>query len=79
MHCNVRFVVMDTSTGTVLPVEVKDSETFDEDEVFNGKKHKSHLLNCIPRRMDWNNVRQKFIELRNMEIAIALDPKKMLD
>jgi len=77
-HCMVRFVVMQTNTGEVLPVEVIGDEVFDEDETFNYKKHKSHLLTCIPRRMDWNSVRRKFKDLNNLEMALALDEKSLL-
>jgi hypothetical protein len=65
-HCKKRFVVMETCTGNLLPIEV-DKEIYDEDEVYNKNKHVSHLLNCIPRRMDWNVVRKK---LENENLAL---------
>lgn len=69
---------MNTSTGVVLPVEVKENEVYDDTETFNYKKHTSHLLNCIPRRMDWNRVRQKFIDIANVDMKLALDEKSLL-
>jgi len=77
-HCKTRFVVMETQTHEYLPVEIGDNETIDDDEIFNWRKHKSHLLKCIPRRMDWNIKRKQFKEMENIEIAQALSEKSLL-
>jgi hypothetical protein len=74
----VRFVAMQTNTSEILPVEVAEGQEYDEDEVFNYRKHKSHLLTCIPRRMDWNKVRRKFKDLENIDMMLALDEKNLL-
>jgi hypothetical protein len=74
----VRFVVMDTPTNQVLPIEVKENEVYEDNEIFNSTKHTSHLLKCIPRRMDWNVVRKKFIDLNNMDMYLALNEKSLL-
>lgn len=78
VHCMVRFVVMDTPTNQLLPVEIKDNEVIDDDEIFNSKKHTSHLLKCVPRRMDWNIVRKKFVDVNNMHLNLALNEKSLL-
>ena len=70
-HCQSRFVVMQTPTGQLLPIEVTDQQ-FDEEEIFNWKKHKSHLLECIPRRMDWNDERKKFKDRMDAENILDL-------
>lgn len=77
VHCKTRFVVMKTKTFTYLPVEVEDDQQFDDDEVFESSKHKSHLLSCLPRRNDWDKFKRKFEEVENTEITIALS--KLLD
>ena len=71
-HCKARFVVMETPTNEYLPVEVGENQSYEEDEIFNWKVHKSHLLTCIPRRMDWNKVRKKFKDMREAENNLDL-------
>ncbi len=51
---------MNTQTRSILPVEVGNSDGYDEDEIFDYRKHKSHLITCAARRMDWGR-EQKFI------------------
>lgn len=70
---------MDTQTGTWLPVEVKENESYDTTEVFNSSKHKSHLLTCIPRRMDWPEEQKRLKKLERSAIYNALNPNKLLD
>ena len=69
---------METATHEYLPVEIGNNESIDEDEIFNYKRHKSHLLNCIPRRMDWNQKKKQFKDMANLEIAQALSEKSLL-
>ena len=71
-HCKTRFVVMETPTNEYLPVEISEGQSYEDDEIFNWKVHKSHLLNCIPRRMDWNKVRKKFKDMREAENNLDL-------
>lgn len=77
-HCMMRFVVVVTKKGEYLPIEIKEKEEVDDSVVFDHTKHTSHLLNCVPRRMDWNDVRKKFINLNNFEMDLALNRKSLL-
>ena len=76
-HCYARFVIMWTQTRSILPVEVGDGDGYDDDEIFDSKKHKSHLLTCIPRRMDWAK-EQKIIKRIEAERTKTLLYSKQL-
>lgn len=62
-YCQCKLVIMDTSTGVVLPVERQEGQIYSDDDVFNYRVHKSHLLNCIPMRMNWNRKRKKYLDV----------------
>ena len=62
-HCNQRLVVMNTSTGSVLPVEIpEDHIPYLMSEVFDYKKHTSHLIKCIKLRMEWPMKQKQFLK-----------------
>ena len=64
--CPQLVVVMDTSTGSVLPVEVESKNVkiaFDEE--FDSVKYKSHLLNCAKQAAAWKEKRSGYIDRRN--------------
>ena len=64
-HCNQRIVVMNTSSGSVLPVEVpEDHIPYLMSEEFDSKRHTSHLKKCIPLRMEWEMKKKKFLRLK---------------
>lgn len=66
---------MNTSTGSVLPVEVTSCEvTFYEDDEFDGKKHVSHLKNCEPMALAWEKKKVKWIKQRSL---FNLTPKDL--
>lgn len=70
-HCNKRLVVMDTE-HSVLPVEIPEGDLiYDDDERFDSKKHKSHLLNCPKLQAEWQKKKMKFIKQRNALAAFA--------
>lgn len=70
--CGVKFVMMSTSTGSVLPVEVNPTpalpfnkgevakpEGFGKDEIFNPSVHRSHLKYCkepLLRAEQWKDI-----------------------
>ncbi len=75
--CGALLVVMDTHTGSVLPVEVKDKNTLIEaTEIFDSQKFISHLLNCIQQRDVWEKKKIKYIKQRN---PFAKLPKNLAD
>lgn len=78
-HCYARFVIMWTQTRSILPVEVGSGDGFDEDEIFNSKIHKSHLLTCIPRRMDWQKEQKIILRLEAKKTKTLLNQKQLLD
>lgn len=74
--CGQRIVIMDTQTGSILPVEVEDTKTFTEDDTFNYRLHKSHLLKCIPLRNRWIDFQKRFF--KQQENKLALTKKDLL-
>ena len=63
--CKQLLVVMDTSTGSVLPVEVNSKDVkINVDEEFDSKKFKSHLLNCSKQQAAWNIKKKKIMKKR---------------
>ena len=77
-HCKTRFVAMRTFTQSLLPVEVENGQEYDDDDMFDEKRHKSHLLTCLPRRLEWKFIKKKMLDIENREIAEALSPKNLL-
>ena len=69
---------METQTGTYLPVEVKENESYDDSEIFDYRIHKSHLLNCKQRRNDWNEKKKHFVDLYNLELTLAMNKRDLL-
>ncbi len=64
--CNTYLVVMDTQTGSVLPIEVESKNVgINSDEIFDSKVHKSHLINCAKQREAWDKKKLKYIKARN--------------
>lgn len=56
-HCNVKFVLLKTKNQKrFVPVEVDNVEIPKEDEVYDQKRHISHLRNCEKRAADWSEV-----------------------
>ena len=51
--CGCRIVVMTTETNSLLPAEIQEGVTIEKEEIFNPKKHKSHLKNCEKQRLNW--------------------------
>ena len=73
--CNARLVVMNTATGSVLPVEIPDGEvTIYDDDEFEKGKYVSHLKNCEPMRMAWEIKKKKWIKKRSL---FNLSPKEL--
>ena len=67
-ECNTRIVVMNTTTGSVIPVEVlKDSNPYTPQDEFNPKKHISHLMNCEALRKKWAYKKRRFLPKRRWE------------
>ena len=61
--CNQRLVVIQTETGSALPVEVEEGEIpFTIDDVFNCRIHRSHLLNCKPMQEAWQIKKKKYVD-----------------
>jgi hypothetical protein len=61
-HCDQRLVIMRTSTGSVLPVEIpEDHIPYLMSEKFDSKKHTSHLKKCIKLRLEWPMKQKKFL------------------
>jgi len=60
--CGVKFVMMQTSTGSVLPVELNDQTSNPPEagtEVFDPKVHRSHLKYCkepLLRAEQWKEI-----------------------
>jgi hypothetical protein len=65
--CGALLVVMFTSKGSALPVEVNDKNIkINDDEQFDCRKYKSHLLNCKKQQEAWEEKKKKFIKRRLM-------------
>lgn len=66
---------MNTSTGSVLPVEIPDGKvTVTQDEEFDKDKHVSHLKNCEPMALAWEIKKKKWIYKRSV---FNLTPKEL--
>ena len=76
-YCKTKFVAMETKTGSYLPVEVRENEGYEDDEIFNSEKHKSHLLNCKPRSADWDKVKKSFIDVNLIDFQLALNNREL--
>lgn len=74
--CGTRIVIMDTETGSILPVEVFNSEPIDPDEIYDCKKHISHLKNCEKLRARWPQFKKDFLKMRMDKFALS--PKELL-
>ena len=74
--CGVRIVIMDTATGSILPVEVEDGKVFTDDDTFNYRIHKSHLLKCFKLRDRWMVFQKRFF--KQQENKLALTKKDLL-
>jgi hypothetical protein len=67
--CEVRFVFLTTNTGSVLPVECYENNDNEKkillpikhDDIFDGKIHRSHLINCEQRRQNWDKDKETFL------------------
>jgi hypothetical protein len=70
--CGTRIVIMNTQTGRKLPVEVEDGKVFDEDDIFNYKIHKSHLIKCVPLRLRWGKVQYDFFKKEKAKLKLSL-------
>lgn len=68
------YVVMQTQTGNLLPIEVSRNEKIEPDEIFRPKQRRSHLLDCIDRRMDWNQARREFESGKRPRLQLFIDP-----
>jgi hypothetical protein len=81
-HCGVRFVVLPTQTGSVLPVEIyenndpKKVRAIEKGEFFDSRKHISHLKNCPERQQDWDVIKKQFIQ--EAENKLKLSQKELL-
>ena len=71
-HCNQRIVVLETRTGSYLPVEIEDGKITIADEEFDGSKHNSHLKNCPPLALEWEIKKKKFIQRNNVFAGLDL-------
>lgn len=69
-HCKTRLVILPTCTGTFLPVEIIDN-VIPEEEEYDPAIHKSHLLNCEPRRKDWHLVQKKLIAAEKKKFGMS--------
>lgn len=74
--CNKRIVIMSTQTGRILPVEVEPGKVYLDTDKFDYTIHKSHLLNCLPLRLRWDDVQKKYFEKINFKLG--LDKKSLL-
>jgi len=70
-HCNTKFVVMDTWTNSLLPVELKDGIEYQITEKFESKKHISHLSNCQGRQQDWQKLKHTFKKYPDMRFTMV--------
>jgi hypothetical protein len=59
-YCNTKFVVIDTYSGSLLPVEIKEGGFYYKSDKFESSKHVSHLKNCQPRQLDWETVKKYY-------------------
>lgn len=67
-HCSQRIVVLETRTGSYLPIDISEGPIIIEDEEFDGTKHISHLKTCPEKKKlveEWDKKKQKFIERNN--------------
>ena len=53
---------MFTQNNSMLPIEIENNEAFDEDEIFDSQRHRSHLLDCKGRQNDWERVKKIYIQ-----------------
>lgn len=75
-NCWTRIVIMNTQTGSILPVEVEEGKEYTEDDVFDYRKHKSHLLKCEEMRMRWERFKANYF--REQKKLMALTEKDLL-
>ncbi|HQI42434.1 MAG TPA: hypothetical protein PK665_15170 [Ignavibacteriaceae bacterium] len=75
-NCWTRIVIMNTKTGSILPVEVEEGKTYTDDDVFDYKIHKSHLLKCVEMRNRWKRFQYDFF--KRQESLLALSDKDLL-
>lgn len=59
--CGVKLIVLPTSNGSVLPVEIKAGQKYTDDTEFNKSVHTSHLLNCPQQAKAWPAKKRKYI------------------
>lgn len=65
-YCRQLLVVMNTASGSVLPVEVNSKEVeIDDSAEFDKALHRSHLLTCQRQRDRWDKKKWKYIKERN--------------
>lgn len=65
-HCSQRIVVLETTTGSVLPVEIAEGvKPPDEERDYDKDKDVSHLKNCPKLAAEWEKKKKKFIERNN--------------
>ena len=70
-NCGKRLVVMDTVNNSVIPVELPEGVVYEDDEVFDGRVHISHLKNCSKLQSEWAQKKMKFVRQRNALAAYA--------
>lgn len=60
--CDTWFVIMRTDNNkTLVPVEVKEGETYTDDMFYDVKLHNSHLKNCEDRAQDWQKMKDRYL------------------
>ncbi|NMB81319.1 MAG: hypothetical protein GYA14_05830 [Ignavibacteria bacterium] len=63
-HCGVPYIIIQGyRINSFLPVELITGEEIN-DSVFDGSKHKSHLLNCPALQEQWMQVKKRIAEKR---------------
>jgi len=65
-------VVLETQTGSYLPVEIPEGPVTKEDEDYDKDKDVSHLKNCPPLAAEWEKKKKKFIERNNIFAGLDL-------
>lgn len=68
--CDVQIVVLDTVRGSVLPVESVEGIIYDEAEIYNKTRHKSHLLNCKALALEWELIAARIVKRRNAKLKL---------
>jgi len=71
--CNKALIVLPTSNGSVLPVEVQSGRIYTDDDVYDAKKDRSHLLSCKPQAQGWQLKKKKYIKA----ILPNISPKQL--